>query len=228
MRERGEFECLHEPFMYHYYLNCNYREMPYFEPHADHPLTYDDVRAMILTKAETSPVFFKDMGYYIDSEIINDPEFCESVTHCFLIRSPQAAIASYYQLDNEVTLAEIGLEAQWRLFCHLLDTGIQPTVIQAEDIQRDPRLIVGKWWEHIGLDANDTAFEWGDQSPEDWKQVAGWHQNTIATTSIRPRSDLDTQQEVDRFESAVNKAPHLSDYLDHHIKFYEQLKKHSI
>jgi len=97
MRERGDFQCLHEPFMYYYYLNQNHRDMPHFKPQPDHPVRYEEVRDMILHKAQTSPVFFKDMSYYVDSELMADMEFCESVTHCFLIRDPQAAIASYYR-----------------------------------------------------------------------------------------------------------------------------------
>jgi len=228
MRERGDFECLHEPFMYHYYLNHKYREMPYFEPKQDHPVTYDDVRDMIVDKAQLSPVFFKDMAYYIDSDIITDAKFCKSVTHCFLIRSPRAAIASYYKLDKEVTLPEIGIESQWRVYNHLVSSGIKPVVIQAENIRKDPRDACESWWDTIDIVSKDSAFEWSEKPPEDWQQVKGWHQKSMQSTSIHPWTQADAKNETDRFETAASVAPHLRSYLDHHGVFYERLKNLSL
>jgi len=228
MRERGDFDCLHEPFMYHYYLHQKQREMPYFEPKDGHPVSYEGVRDMIMDRARTSSVFFKDMAYYVDSDMVLDNEFCESVTHCFLIRSPQAAIASYYRLDNAVTLPEIGFEAQWSLYHHLVDSGIKPVVIQAESIRKDPRDYIGNWWKFIGLKNHDDAFNWGKEPPEDWKQVSGWHQSSMASTSIHPWTTDETKKEVDNFETAARNAPHLRSYLRHHEPYYDRLKKVSL
>jgi len=228
MRERGDFQCLHEPFMYHHYLNQKHRSMPFFEPQADHPVRYEDIRNMIMQKAQKAPVFFKDMGYYIDSELIADADFCESVTHCFLIRSPKAAIASYYKLDKEMTLREIGIEAQWTLYSHLVDSGIKPTVVQAENIRKDPHSAVEKWWKSIGLTNKETAFEWSEQTPEDWKQVETWHQSAISSTGIRPWSEEEAAKEVHQFEALALQAPHLRSYLEHHEIFYQRLKNASI
>jgi len=228
MRARGDFECLHEPFMYHYYLNQQHREMPYFEPKQDHPVTYSGVRDMIFAKAKKSAVFFKDMAYYIDSDIITDALFCKSVTHCFLIRNPMATIASYYKLDKEVTLAEIGIEAQWRVYCHLVDLGIKPVVLQAETIRKDPRSTANSWWTNIGLTGNDSAFEWNDKPPEDWEQVKGWHQDSMQASSIHPWTEQDAKNESDRFEMAATEAPHLRSYLEHHQQFYNRLKSNAL
>ncbi len=228
MRERGDFHCLHEPFMYHYYLNQKHRNMPYFEPQADHPVSYEQVRDMIMQKAQGSSVFFKDMAYYIDTDIIADKEFCDSLTHCFLIRNPQAAIASYYALDKAVTLTEIGVEAQWRLYSHLVDSGINPVVIQAESLRKDTRSAVNNWWNAIGLVHNEAAFDWGCEHPQDWNQVAGWHCQSIASTSIQPWTEKDRHSEAQRFEAAVEEGPHLQSWYEHHAVFYNRLKARSL
>jgi len=206
--------------MYHYYLNQKHRTMPYFEPKPDHPITYEGVRDLILEKAVTSPVFFKDMAYYIDSDMLTDDLFCKSVTHCFLIRSPQAAIASYYQLDSAVTLAEIGIEAQWRVYSHLVGLGVSPVVIQAESIRKAPRTYCENWWNTLGLENKDSAFNWRSEPPEDWEQVKQWHQNVILSTSIHPWSEQDRKNETDSFEAAASGAPHLRSYLAHHKVFF--------
>ena len=228
MRERGDFECLHEPFMYHYYLNQKHRDMPYFEPKQDHPVTYDGVRDMIFKKAKTSPMFFKDMAYYIDSDIVNDSTLCKSVVHCFLIRSPQAAIASYYKLDKAVTLREIGIESQWRVYSHLVESGIKPVVLQAETIRKNPRAAANAWWKSIDLVSIDSAFEWNEKPPADWEQVKGWHQKSMQSKSIHPWAEDEAQKETERFEAAAIEAPHLRDYLEHHQVFYDRLKNESL
>ena len=61
MRERGDFTCFHEPFMYDYYVNKKVRVMPHFDIDDDRPKTYPDIRDMILKSAEDKPVFFQ--GY---------------------------------------------------------------------------------------------------------------------------------------------------------------------
>jgi len=224
MRERGDFECLHEPFMYHYYLNQKHRAMPYFEPKPDHPVTYDAVRDMIFDKVASSPVFFKDMAYYIERDIVTDASLTKFATHCFLIRNPQAAIASYYKLDKAVTQAEIGIEAQWRVYNYLVESGNKPVVIQAESIRKDAHAAVKYWWDSIGLTHKDSAFEWSQHSPKDWEQVKGWHQESIQSTSIRPWTESEIQNATDRFEVAANEAPHLRTYLAHHKPYYDRLK----
>lgn len=80
------------------------------------PTSYEDLRDMLLERAEQRPVFFKDMSYYVMPRIIEDHDFCRRLTNCFLIRNPVASIPSYHQLDPEVTSLEIGLEAQWNHF----------------------------------------------------------------------------------------------------------------
>ena len=210
--------------MYHHYLSQDSRDMPFFEPQPDHPQRYEDVRQMIMEKARTSPVFFKDMAYYIDDVLSDDPEFYRAITHCFLIRNPKASIASYYRLDNNVTLTEIGIEAQWTLYTQLVSAGIKPVVIEAEAIRQDARTVVSHWWHAMGLDTPDAVFEWDGKPPEDWQQVAAWHQSVMASTTIRPWSAEDAMQEDQRFNDLLTEAPYLNDYLEHHLPYYEKLK----
>ena len=96
MRARGDLACLHEPFMYDYYINRSTRQMPHFDAMDDHPRSYDAIRDMILARAEQGPVFFKDMSYYVMPHILADEAFFTRVTHSFLIRDPRASILERY------------------------------------------------------------------------------------------------------------------------------------
>ena len=134
MRSRGDLACLHEPFMYDYYVHRSTKVMPHFEAQPEHPVSYAEIRALILKKAETGPVFFKDMSYYVMPHIMEDAAFVERLTHSFLIRDPMASIVSYAKLDPDVSRDEIGLEAQWHHAAALQARGLPVTVVQSEKI----------------------------------------------------------------------------------------------
>ena len=57
MRERGDFDCLHEPFLHYYYLQRAGKQLAHFDTEQDHPTSYEDTRDMILERAEKAPVF---------------------------------------------------------------------------------------------------------------------------------------------------------------------------
>ena len=226
MRERGDFECFHEPFMYDYYVHRKQAHMPYFDVDPTQPVSYSDIKTMLLEKAKHSPVFIKDMSYYVVPQMFDDMEFAKRLTHCFLIRNPMHSILSYYKLDNNVTLKEVGLEAQWQhaewLQKHL---EIDPLVLVAEQIRENPEGVIKKYWQTLGLEIKNEAFQWNiDKAPEDWQQVSGWHGNVSQSKGIRKpnkENDLMRQQEFDKF---AKQHPKLQQYLDHHQPFYKKLK----
>lgn len=226
MRERGDFGCLHEPFMYDYYLHRQVREMPLFEPEAGRPVSYAEIRDHLLSRAEREDVFFKDMAYYVMPEILSDEAFAGRLTHAFLIRDPRRSILSYHKLDPELTCEEIGLEAQWRLYQWLRDEcGMSPAVIEAETVQADPRAALGQWWSDIGLPFSEDAFDWNDDAaPEDWGQVAGWHGDVQSSSAIRPPEAGEDEKTAAAFEAAAKDAPRLRRLLEHHLQYYHRLR----
>lgn len=223
MRERGDCTVFHEPFLGYYYSRRAQRTLPLHRSEQEQmPDTYAGVCETLLAAGRSGPVFFKDMSYYVVPPILSDPSFCERLVNVFLIRDPRRSIASYYKLDPQMTLPEIGLEAQWQHFCALAEgTGEEPLVVCAEDIQRDPRGTLAEVWRRAGLEFIDDAFEWrsGDVPP-DWERVAGWHGNVLASTGIAVASD--DAQNV--FDKAVAEAPHLRDFLAHHEIYYDRLR----
>ncbi len=222
MHERGDMKVFHEPFLHYYYEHHSPHAMPMLEDDGANPKDYDAVCDQILEAAERQPVFFKDMAYYVTSPMSADGTFARSIHHAFLIRDPRRSIASYYKLDPEMTLTEIGLEAQWQLYSFLRDElGMNPMVIEAEAVADDPKNAIGALWKYAGLPFIGSAFEWdADKTPEAWNYVEGWHGKAMASGGIRKdNTDPDTV-----FEAAVEKAPHLRDYLTHHQTFYEKLK----
>lgn len=230
MRERGDFDCLHEPFLHYYYIELSDKALPHFDSEQDHPSSYAQTRDMILEKAEQSPVFAKDMSYYVIPQLLEDTEFCRRVRHCFLIRNPLRSIMSYYKLDNSLQLNEIGLEAQWRHFQGLEAVGINDCVVlEAEAVQADTVMAMRLFWQALGLDFVERALQWkSDSSPRDWQYVQGWHQNVSDSEGIRKISSAEEGRASTEFEALCQKAPQLRDFLDYHLPFYQQLRAQSL
>ncbi len=229
MRERGDFECLHEPFLHYYYLDKTGKALPHFASEAGHPTSYAATREWILECAEAGPVFAKDMSYYVMPELLDDVDFCRRVRHCFLIRDPLRAILSYYRLDPAVAPGEIGIEAQWRQFEGLRELGIDNSlVLEAEAVQRDPAGMIGRFWRSLGLDYLGDALSWRrGEIPDDWQYVEGWHQSVRDSAGIHAPDD-DAARAGEAFAAAAEEAPQLRDYLEHHRPFYQRLQRHSL
>ena len=152
MLERGDFKTFHEPFIYLYYIHDAKKELIHFDVDPTHPTSYDDIKSMLLEAARHSPVFVKDMCYYVSDYILEDVDFLKRIRSTFLIRDPRRAIISYYKIDGNVSLEEIGLEAQYRQYERIKEiTGEQPVVIDAQDIIDDTETTIRAYCSALGL-----------------------------------------------------------------------------
>ncbi len=219
MRERGDLEVLHEPFMYHYYLGGDREKFTDFAPEADHPTSYEGIRAMIRERAEAAPVFFKDMGYYVHETLGHDPGFAGEMSHAFLIRDPREAVISYAKRQPDFTAEEVGIEAQWQLYAALRGMGLAPTILFSEDIRRNPGAEMARYWAEVGLADATHALSWDASVPEGWKSVETWHRKVLETTAILPP---DEGRDV-AGELAALGAPY-RDYAAHHQVFFDRFR----
>lgn len=220
MRERGDLDVLHEPFMYYHYCARADGLFADFEPAPGHPTTYPTIRRMILSRSQARPVFFKDMAYYVDAELPQDPEFARAMTHAFLVRDPAESILSYHRRQPDFTCQELGLTAQLTLYTALVAQGHRPLVLTADQLRRAPEVTLRRYWVHVGLPFAPQAFNWGDRVPKDWHSVAPWHDRAISSGRIEPPDPApDSRAELDRLG-----APY-TDYDRHHRPAYDKLKQ---
>ncbi len=226
MRERGDLDVLHEPFMYDYYVGQG-RDFPGFEPVPDHPTTYEGICAMLTARAEAGPVFFKDMAFYVVPRMLEDRAMLERITHVFLVRPPMASLLSYHKLDPDFTLENVGIEAQWRLYEAAREAGRDPVVIEAEAVRADPRGIMRALWARIGLDYREAAFDW-QAPPEDWEHVSAWHEEARTSSGIRTADPEEMLRKELEFDALAEKVPHLRDYLNHHAPYYRKLSDEAL
>ena len=228
MRERGDLHCLHEPFLYDYYVNRAVRRLPHFERQSDQPASYEEACQLILATAETRPVFFKDMSYYVVPRIFEDWSFAERLTNAFLIRDPRRSIVSYHKLDPDFTIEEVGVEAQLRHVEWIESvSGKTPPIVEAEAITRNPEGVVRRIWQQIGLSDAPHAFSWSEEEvPDGWEQYSAWHASALSSTRIHTGKNKPDAGEV--FANRAKEAAHLIDFLSAHQPAYEALRERAI
>ena len=130
--ERGDFMTVHEPF-YHL-ADHGWVEVA---GHIVH--TEDELIAVLCAVAQTRSVFFKETTEYVYPAVLADEAFLRRTTHTFLIRDPHEAIPSYYALDPEVTLEEIGFARLYEVYTAVrAATGSEPIVLDAYDLVTHP------------------------------------------------------------------------------------------
>lgn len=229
MRERGDLTCHHEPFMYHYYLERRKRELVHLDVDPTRPKSFDEIRNDILASARKGPVFFKDMAYHVLPRLLSDDEFLARTQHVFLIRDPRRSLVSFYKIDPAFNHEEFGLNAELELVMALEAAGMEPIVVQAEDIQRSPHRAMRALWAKLNLPDCPDAFQWSNSDkdkPADWEHIEGWHHDVLESTSIRAPSGADDELEVKkRLETVLEGAPHLRSVLSAHERAYQALKK---
>ena len=118
------------------------------------------VNALLAPVADGKSIFFqKHMTHHLLDHI--DRDWLGLVVNCFLIRDPAEVVASYVQKRDRVTLADIGIEQQARIFDYVCDvSGITPPVLDAKDILLDPAAVLTRLCDRIGVPFTETMLSW--------------------------------------------------------------------
>ncbi len=108
--------------------------------------------------------------------------------NCFLIREPEAVIASYAALRAEATLADIGFVQQAELFDEVKRlTGKTPLVIDSREFLLNPRAMLEALCERLQIDFIDDMLHW-PAGPRDsdgvWARY--WYDSVWKSTGFAP------------------------------------------
>jgi hypothetical protein len=221
MMQRGDFCVLHEPFSYVYYLDENRRPLLDLKEFAEFRRSYPEARDECLSAAQVKPLFFKDMAYHALNHLMQDASFLKQITHTFIIRDPGKSIPSHFALDPDVTLEEIGCEAQFKLFQTIAAlTGHPSVVIDADDLQDDAEKTVQAYCRAIDIPYLPESLRWDRSSPPEWHAWQKWHTDAAASETITSKSN--------RYERTVTNDPRLRSYYEHHLPFYRELHRYRI
>ena len=190
MRQRGDMDCLHEPFGEAWYQG----EDPLWPRLTDDSLrtpglTLESVWADILKRAETSAVFSKDFPHYVDH--MWSGERLDIFTHSFLIRDPAKTITSMYDKWPDFHIKEVGFPEQRELFDMVADRyGTPPPVIDSDDMLEDPHGMIAKWCEAVGIPFIKEALSWepGARDEVSWWDGGSFHANLRNSDGLKPQA----------------------------------------
>ena len=191
MRQRGDMDCLHEPFGEAWYQGED-PMWPRFKtgglttPGLSLESVWDDIRA----RAENGPVFTKDFPLYINH--VWDREFLSHFTHAFLIRDPAKTITSIYDKWPDFDELEVGFPEQRALFDLLTayNDGAPPPVVDSDDLLEDPVAMTRAFCEAVGIPFIESALSWepgGDPSAHSWWDGVSFHQLLSKSDGLKPQ-----------------------------------------
>jgi hypothetical protein len=221
MMERGDFRILHEPFSYLYYVEGETATISqqYIDP--DHPTDYPDIKKHILKAGEEKPIFFKDMCSHCNDLLIEDETFLKRLRNTFLIREPAKTIASYYAMNPQVTLDEIGLEQLAMIFNKVKDLqGEPPIVVDADDLEDDPDGTINAYCMRLGIPFLQEAMTWKVEHKREWDIWKDWHKDAADSTGI--------VKNMEEFEVTVENSGHLGAFYEKMLPYYQEMYSHKL
>ena len=224
MRQRGDLDCLHEPFGEAWYQG----EAPLWHRFQSGDvttpgLTLESVWAGIQERAARGPVFLKDFPHYINH--MWDAPFLSNFTHAFLIRDPAKTITSMHHKWPDFHEGEVGFPEQRALFDLLWAlNGTPPPVIDSDDLLENPHDMTQAFCDAVGIPFIPEALSWdpgGDPSAHSWWDGGSFHANLAKSTGLTPQKRKyvvleDTPPRVQQVYRRMK--PHYDRLYDHRIK----------
>jgi hypothetical protein len=115
-------------------------------------------------------------------------DWLDQVTNCFLIREPEAVVASFTIQRPDAAAWELGFEQQARLFdhvCHRL--GHAPPVIHSNDVLKDPHATLGSLCARLGISFSERMLHWPPgPRPSDGVWAPHWYAAVERSTGFAP------------------------------------------
>jgi hypothetical protein len=177
-----------EPF-YAAYLAASGSQHPMRdEVLASQPQDWREVVAQVLGPVpDAKPIWYqKHMTHHMVDSF--GREWLAQMRNAFLIRDPQAVLASYVQKREAVTLFDIGIVRQHELFQREADRlGAAPAVVEGNDILANPAAVLGRLCEALKIPYTDAMLSWpaGIRST-DGVWAPAWYQSVEQSTGFSP------------------------------------------
>ena len=190
MRQRGDLDCLHEPFGEAWYQGED-PLWPRFRPgdRTTPGLTIDSVWEDVQQRAGRGPVFLKDFPHYVSHWWT--PEVLSSMTHAFLIRDPAKTITSMYAKWPDFDELEVGFPEQRALFDLLTAlSGEYPPVVDSDDLLERPVEMTRNFCEAVGIPFVPGALSWepgADTAAYSWWDGGSFHHNLKNSSGLTPQ-----------------------------------------
>lgn len=139
---------------------------------------------------EGKSVFYqKHMSHHLLPGMGRD--WLDAVTNCFLIRDPAAMVVSLDARYADPTLADTGLPQQREIFERVrTTTGRVPPVIDARDLLADPRALLQRLCDALGIPFLEQMLSWpAGPRVTDGIWARHWYDAVWQSTGFRPAAE---------------------------------------
>jgi hypothetical protein len=160
-QNRDDTAVIDEPF-----YACYLRETGVRHPGRDEVMAAQSTDATDVARMLTGPVpgnksiwYQKHMTQHMLPGMSLD--WLDALNHAFLIREPEAVVASFTVQRPDAAAWELGFEQQCRLFERIGDRlGASPPVVDASDVLKNPRGILGALCARLGIAFDECMLQW--------------------------------------------------------------------
>lgn len=177
-----------EPFYAHYLMKVDTDHPGREDVIAHHETDVDKVvESLLAPLPDGKSIFYqKQMNKHMLPGM--DMGWVDQVTNCFLIREPKEMITSFIKIVPDLSLDEFGLLEQVEMFKGLRQsTGKTPIVIDSKDVLMNPRDVMGKWCEALGIGFVEEMLSWEPGIREtDGIWAKHWYDNVAKSTGFAP------------------------------------------
>jgi len=211
---RSDTFVIDEPF-YAHYLSRNKIEHPGREEVLANGETNSTKVSfgLVTDNSDTHSIYYqKHMTHHLLDSVNRD--WMKEVINCFLIRNPKDMIISYSKIHSEITKELLGLEQQKEIFEYVKQlTGEIPPIIDSKDVLLNPKRILTKFCDMIGINFSKKMLNWPNGS-RDTDGIWGkyWYNNVINSNGFNQYASKD-QEIPDEYRTIY----------EHSLKLYEGL-----
>lgn len=208
-----------EPLYSHYLRHVDVGHPGRDEVMAAHDGDWESVvRKMIGEDASGAAIFYqKHMAHHLLPHISRD--WLPRVVNCFLIREPRAMLASLTVKMGMPELRDTGLAQQVEIFRLIRNqTGRVPPVIDSADVLRNPRKVLTRLCESVGVEFLDAMLSWpAGRRESDGIWAKYWYDAVEKSTGFEPPR-----------EQRTDLAPELEPLARECQPFYDELAEHRL
>ena len=166
-----------------------------------------------------SAIFYqKHMTLHLLPEL--DREWLALLRNCFLIREPEAVIASYTAVRADATLDDIGFVQQAELFDRVRETsGETPLVIDSRDFLEAPEAMLRALCARLGIEFTPRMLSW-PAGPRASDGVWGrhWYESVWRSTGFAPYREKTCRLSAQHAALADAARPHYERLYAHRLR----------
>jgi len=149
-----------------------------------------------------------------------DRSWLSSLVNCFLIREPEAVIASYAAVRNDATLEDIGFIQQAELFDQVLHIiGEVPLVIDSREFLLDPRGMLEAACDRLKIEFVPAMLNWPKGARDsDGVWARHWYDSVWNSTGFAAYREKDYQLSTKDARISLQARPYYEELFQHRLR----------